>query len=116
MVDFLLILGGVATGIVILLAVYVAAAGKLTGADKNGRLKGQYLGTEIDRDWKRRYTESGWLARGNGVFWWDGDGFYFSRFMSDKPLFIPRKAIVAVESGEKHSGRWAYGNKIAKIV
>lgn len=108
-------------GIIILIVVFLGAGAyiaskALVGTDSDGRLKGQYLGTEVNGDWKQRYTEDGWLARGNGVYWLDEENFYFLRFLTDTPLIIARADITSIETGTKHSGRWAYGAVIVKIV
>jgi hypothetical protein len=78
--------------------------------------KGHYLGTEINEKWYRRYTKDGLLARGNGEYWLDEQGFYFLRYLTKEPIFIPFDKIIEIKIGKWHSGRWAYGIPILKII
>ena len=78
--------------------------------------KGLYLGTEINEKWRRRYVQSGFLARGNGQYWFDDKGFYFLRTLTREPIFISFDKIFGVKLGKWHSGRWAFGNLILKII
>jgi len=78
--------------------------------------KGLYLGTEINEQWWKRYTKDKLFMRGNGRYWYDHNGFYFLRYLTKKPIFIPFHAIIAIKLGTWHSGRWAYGNLITKLV
>ena len=78
--------------------------------------KGIYLGTEIDEKWWKRYTKDKLFMRGNGTYWYDTRGFYFHRYLTRNPIFIPFHAITWIKLGPWHSGRWAYGNLILKLV
>ena len=50
--------------------------------------KGNYLGTEVDGRWWRRYRAPTFFARGNGELWLDEDGLHFLRRMTKTPLSI----------------------------
>lgn len=80
------------------------------------RGKGLYLGTEINEKWWKRYTKDKFLSRGNGEFWHDESGFYFLRYLTKEPIFIPFSSIIGIEIGKWHSGKWAFGNLILKII
>lgn len=83
----------------------------------NKRNKGLYLGTEIvGRRWWKRYLKDKLFARGNGVYWLGDDGFYFLRYLTRRPIFIPFSDVLEIELGTKHAGRWAMGNLIVKII
>ena len=77
---------------------------------------GLYFGTEIDQKWWRRYFEEGFFIRGNGEYWFDEKGFYFQRYLTRKPLFIPFEKGYDLMLGAWHSGRWNYGLPIVKIL
>lgn len=81
-----------------------------------GNNKGLYLGTEIDEKWWKRYKKDKFLTRGNGEYWYDDKGFYFLRYFTEEPIIIPFSEIIKIKLGKWHSGRWAYGNLIIKIV
>lgn len=78
--------------------------------------RGHYLGTEIDGQWWRRYTQDGWLARGLGEYWMDASAFYFRRYLTKAPLVIALRDIVELKSGKWHSGRWAGGAPVVKMI
>ncbi len=78
--------------------------------------KGHYLGTEIEGKWWKRYRKSPFLARGWGEYWLNGEGFYFLRYFTEKPIFLPFRQIVDVKTGKWHSGRWAGGKVVIKII
>ena len=80
------------------------------------RKKGIYLGTEINEKCWKRYTKDKLFMRGNGTYWYDTKGFYFHRYLTRDPIFIPFHAITDITLGTWHSGRWAYGNYIMKLV
>lgn len=77
---------------------------------------GLYLGSEVGGKWWKRYSSDGLLMRGNGTYWHDNNGFYFLRYLTKEPIFVPFKSIVEIKLGKWHSGRWAYGNLIVKII
>lgn len=77
---------------------------------------GHYLGTEIDEKWWKRYRKDRFFARGNGEYWHDEQGFYFLRYLTKEPLFIPFESILEIKSGKWHSGRWSAGVEILKII
>jgi len=74
------------------------------------------MGTEVNEKWWRRYTRDRLFMRGNGEYWYDRAGFYFLRYLTKEPIFIPFQKIVEIKSGKWHAGRWAWGNPIMKIV
>ena len=86
------------------------------GANHMEKQKGLYLGTEINEKWWRRYAKAGFLARGNGEYWLDEKGFYFLRYLTREPIFIPFDSMVGTKLGTWHSGKWAFGNLILKII
>ena len=77
---------------------------------------GLYFGTEINEKWWKRYTKDKLFMRGNGTYWYDDTGFYFLRYLTKSPIFIPFHAITEIKLGTWHSGRWAFGNLIIKLV
>ncbi len=78
--------------------------------------KGQYLGTEVSGKWWKRYRERNYFSRGNGEWWYNEQGFYFLRYFAKEPIFIPLNSIIGFKIGKWHSGRWALGNNIFKII
>lgn len=78
------------------------------------RRKGAYLGTEIDEKCWKRYKKEKLLARGNGQYWYDEQGFYFWRYLTKEPIFIPFSSITEAKLETKHAGRWYLGNLIVK--
>lgn len=78
--------------------------------------RGHYLGTEIDGKWWKRYRKNQFLARGLGDYWQNEEGFYFLREATQEPIFIPFRQALAIKTGKWHSGRWAMGRDIIKIV
>ncbi len=46
----------------------------------------------------------------------DEKGFYFLRYLTRELLFIPFESIEQLKSGKWHSGRWAAGADILKII
>jgi hypothetical protein len=82
-----------------------------------GRRKGLYLGTEVvGKRWFKRYLKDRLFARGNGLYWFGEDGFYFLRYLTRRPIFIRFSDILEITLGTKHAGRWAMGNLIVKII
>lgn len=77
---------------------------------------GAYLGTEVDGAWWRRYRRSGFFARGNGEFWYDGGGFHFRRYLTRRATTVPFEHVVDIEIGSRHAGRWCAGAPILKLV
>lgn len=77
---------------------------------------GLYLGTEIDEKWWKRYRKDKLFVRGNGKYWYDDEGFYFLRYFTKEPIFIPFKAAVEIKLKKWHSGRWACSNIFLAIV
>jgi hypothetical protein len=78
--------------------------------------RAHYLGTEIDERWWRRYSKDGLLARGIGEFWMDSSGLFFRRYLTDVPIVISWADVVDVKVGKWHSGRWAGGAPVLKIL
>lgn len=79
------------------------------------RHKGQYLGTEIDGKWWKRYRKDGFFLRGNGHYWLEPDVLAFHRLLTSEPLRIPFSAVVSVRIGSWHAGKWLAGSPIVKI-
>lgn len=77
---------------------------------------GHYLGTEKENKWWRRYREGGYLARGIGEFWLDEQALFFKRNLTQKPLRILIRDIIEVKTGKWHSGRWAGGAPVVKVI
>ena len=78
--------------------------------------RGHYLGTEIDGKWWRRYSSDGFLARGIGEFWIDASALFFQRYLTEIPIVISFSDVLNVKVGKWHSGRWAGGAPVVKIV
>ena len=78
--------------------------------------RGCYLGTEINEKWWKRYTKEGLFARGNGEYWYDDEAFYFLRDLTRGPIVIPFDKMGGLKVGTWHSGRWAWGNPIIKLL
>ena len=55
--------------------------------------KGLYLGTEIEENWRKRYTENNFFSRGDGQFWYDEKGFYFQRRFDKEPIVISFSSV-----------------------
>ena len=77
---------------------------------------GHYLGTEKQSKWWWRYRKEGYLARGIGEFWLDEQTLFFKRNLDQKPLSILIRDILEVKTGKWHSGRWAGGASVVKVV
>jgi hypothetical protein len=89
----------------------------LRNSTVRGENSGLYLGTEIvGRKLWKRYLKDKLFARGNGKYWFDGSGFYFLRYLTTTPIYIPFREIIQIQLGTKHAGRWALGNLIVKIM
>ena len=78
--------------------------------------RGHYLGTEIDEKWWRRHSDDGLLARGIGEYWIDTSALFFQRHLTDAPIVISFGDVLDVKVGKWHSGRWAGGAPVVKIV
>ncbi len=78
--------------------------------------RGHYLGTEMDEKWWRRYSKDGLLARGIGEYWMDASTLSFRRYLTDMPIVISFGDVLDVKVGKWHSGRWAGGAPVVKIV
>lgn len=77
--------------------------------------QGNYVGTEIGDSWWKRYRGSGFLARGNGEFWFDEDGIHFLRKLTKTPLVIKWDETREASLGTWHAGRWIRGRPIMKV-
>ena len=77
--------------------------------------KGNYLGTEIDGSWWKRYRAAGFFARGSGEFWMDETGIGFRRLLTEAPLTIPWGDITGARLGTWHAGQWVLGRPILKV-
>ena len=60
---------------------------------------GLYFGTEINEKWWKRYTKDKLFMRGNGTYWYDDKGFYFLRYLTKTPIFIPFHTISKIKLG-----------------
>ena len=78
--------------------------------------RGHYLGTEIDGKWWRRYRKDGFLTRGLGEYWIKNSFLYFHRYLTIAPIVIPLCDVSEVRIGKWHSGSWAGGKPIVKIL
>jgi hypothetical protein len=78
--------------------------------------KGLYLGTEMDEKWWKRYKKDKFLARGNGKYWYDDQGFYFHRYLTKNPLYIPWSVVTEIKLGKSHAGRRFARMSVLKIV
>jgi hypothetical protein len=83
--------------------------------DSPDSLKGHYLGTEIEGKWWKRYRKDGFLARGNGEYWFDENTFYFRRYLTKKPLEIPLRKIFRFEIAKAHAGQWIFRRRVLKL-
>ncbi len=84
--------------------------------EKTEKRRGHYLGTEIEERWWRRYTGEGLLARGIGEYWFEGSSLYFLRYLTQEPIVMDLRKALEVKVGKWHSGRWAGGSPVVKIV
>ena len=82
----------------------------------NKKKRGHYLGTELGGKWWRRYTRDGFLSRGNGEYWMDTSALFFRRYLTDTPIVIFFDDVLEVKTGKWHSGRWAFGAPVVKVV
>jgi hypothetical protein len=78
--------------------------------------KGLYLGTEIDEKWWKGYKKDKMFARGNGEYWHDTQGFYFHRYLTRDPIFIPWGSVTDIKLGKSHAGRWFVRMFVLKIL
>lgn len=86
------------------------------GMDSAEKKLGQYLGTEVDEKWWRRYWKHGLLARGAGEFWLDDNAFYFRRYLTRTPIVISYGDMLEVKVEKWHSGRSGAGAPVVKIL
>jgi hypothetical protein len=77
---------------------------------------GHYLGTTIAGKWWRRCSRDGLLARGIGEFWIDPSALFFRRYLTKVPIVISFSDVLDVKVGKWHSGRWAGGAPVVKVV
>lgn len=85
--------------------------------------KGLYAGTTSNMSWwKRFFSKECWehykglFMRGNGEYWYDNEGFYFLRYLTKYPIFIPFEKMMEIELVKRHAGKWLWGYPILKIV
>ena len=84
--------------------------------DSANHCKGQYLGTEIDEKWWKRYRKDKLFVRGNGEYWFDDTGFCFHRYMTNHQIKIPFAKIIELKIGKSHAGRWLLGSRVLKLI
>lgn len=80
------------------------------------KMRGRYLGTEVDEKWWRRYRRDGLLARGVGDVRLDSSGLSFRRYLTDSPIVISFADMRDVKTGTWHSGKWGGGVPVIKIL
>jgi hypothetical protein len=78
--------------------------------------RGHYLGTEVDEKWWNRYLKDGIFARGLGEYWIEKGTLFFRRYLMNAPIIISLSDVVDVKVGKWHSGRWAGGSPVIKII
>jgi hypothetical protein len=76
---------------------------------------GAYIGTTVGAEWWRRYRRDGFLARGNGRYWLNEEGFHFLRALTRRPIIVPCSAVTATSASAWHAGRWGGGVPILRI-
>ncbi len=79
-------------------------------------VSGNYLGTEINGKWWKRFKKNKMFARGNGKFWADNENIYFHRRLTKEPFLIAFKDITDFSTGKWHSGKWLMGYSALKII
>ena len=77
---------------------------------------GHYMGTEIDAKWWRRYRGKGCFARGKGHWRLEDGVFVFKRLLLSDPVRIPMADVFEVRMGTWHSGQWAGGKPVVKLL
>ena len=88
----------------------------MSTATPSRRWKGNYLGTEVDEKWWKRYLKDKLFARGNGEFWYDNTTVFFHRYLTRKPIRIPFTKVKEIKLGTSHAGRWLFGRQLIKLV
>lgn len=88
----------------------------MTNPEASNRRKGQYLGTEIDEKWWKRYRKDKFFARGNGEYWIDDTGLYFRRYLTKHPIEIPFAKVIELKIGKSHAGKWLLGAWVLKLI
>lgn len=58
----------------------------------------------------------GFFSRGSGEFWIDDQALYFRRYLTRKPLVIYFADVTGIKTGKWHSGKWAGGALLVKLV
>lgn len=94
----------------------LAGGGVAACSEPGDKKRGHYLGTEIDEKWWRRYLADGFFARGVGDYWIDDEALFFRRYLTKAPIVISLHDVIDIKLGKWHSGRWAGGAPIVKIV
>lgn len=84
--------------------------------DGPARAHGNYLGTEVDERWYKRYRKNGFFARGSGEWWFEEDGLHFRRFLTRQPLVVPFQLVQQVKLGSWHAGKWVIVKRVIKLV
>lgn len=74
-----------------------------------------YLGTEVDHKWWKRYRGEGFFMRGNGHVWLEDDALCFTRLMLKSALRIPIHRMSGASIGKWHGGTWFAGRPVVKI-
>lgn len=77
---------------------------------------GHYMGTEIGAKWWRRYRGRDYFARGKGRWRIEDGQLVFKRLMLSGPVRIPLADVTGVRLGTWHSGQWAGGKPVIKIL
>lgn len=84
-------------------------------AGREGTGKAQYVGTEIDGKWWKRYRAAGFFARGNGSYRFADDELRFDRALTKELTRIPLAKVTGVSFGTWHAGMWLAGKPIVKV-
>ncbi len=84
-------------------------------AAQEGTGKAQYVETEIDGKWWKRYRAAGFFARGNGSYWFADGELRFDRALTKELTRIPLAKVTGVTVGTWHAGTWLAGKPIVKV-
>ena len=84
--------------------------------DYPNRRRGNYLGTEIDEKWWKRYRKDKMFARGNGEYWFADAALYFRRYLTKEPIRIQFENVFQVKIGKSHAGRWLFRPRVLKLL
>jgi hypothetical protein len=89
---------------------------QFVGATPEDRGKAQYVGTEIDGRWWKRYRAPGFFARGNGTYRFEAGELVFDRALTKELTRISLVEVMDVTFGTWHAGTWLAGKPIVKVT